>query len=161
MFFNKKLLNIFKKTKTTTDEFTYPCSYLNPILDGLTGYSLFSNDSGTTGNITLNDSVTNYEYLEIFYKNVDNICSSIKVKNPNGKVVGLSCPVTFTGGNGNGGLYAIHSRIIDISGTSIATHSSNNNGSYYGAIALWENSSATLDKTNYIYITKVIGYKVL
>ena len=33
MFFNKKLLNIFKKTKTTTDEFTYPCSYINNQLD--------------------------------------------------------------------------------------------------------------------------------
>lgn len=30
---NKKLLDIFKTTKTTTDEYTYPCSYINDKLE--------------------------------------------------------------------------------------------------------------------------------
>jgi hypothetical protein len=156
---NKKLLDIFKTTKTTSDEHSYTCSYLNPILDGLTGYSLYSNDSGTTGSVTLSDSASNYEYIEIFYRNVDNIYSSVRVKNPNSKLVGLICPVSFVGGSGNRALFALHSRIVSISGTSIATHSITNNGNYYSAFAFWENGSPTVEKTNYIYITKVIGYK--
>lgn len=156
---NKKLLNIFKTTKTTSDEYTYPCSYINPILDGLTGYSLYSNDSGSSGNITLSESAANYEYLEIFYKNVDNIYSSVRVKNPNTKNVGLLIPVSFTGGSGNSGLFALHSRTITISGTNINTLSTNNNGNYYAGFALWENGSPSVEKNNYIYITKVIGYK--
>ena len=31
MELNKKLLNIFKKTRTTSDEYTYTCSYINEI----------------------------------------------------------------------------------------------------------------------------------
>lgn len=146
-------------TYGTSQEIGYSQEYVNTELDKLKAYSLYNNTSGTTGNVTLSDSASNYEYIEIFYKNVDGIFSSTKVKSPNGKTVGLSCSVTFVGGSGNNGLYAIHSRIIDISGTSINTHSITSNGSYYGALALWENGSASLDKTNYIYITQVIGYK--
>ena len=159
MKLNKKLLDIFKKIKTTSDEYTYTCSYINPILDGLTGYSLYSDDSGTNENITLSDSAANYEYLEIFYRNVDNIYSSVRVKNPNEKSVGLLIPVCFTGGSGNVGLFALHNRTINISGTSIKTLSVGNNGNYYAGFALWENRSPSVEKNNYIYITKVIGYK--
>ena len=159
MKINKKLLDIFKTTKTTSDEYTYTCSYINPILDGLTGYSLYSNDSGSNGNITLSDNVSNYEYIEIFYRNVDNIYSSVRVKNPNTKNVNLLVSVSFTGGTGNPGLFALHSRTINISGTSINTLSIDNNGNYYAGFALWENGSPSVEKSNYIYITKVIGYK--
>lgn len=35
MELNKKLLNIFKKTKTTSDEYTYTCSYINDLEDNI------------------------------------------------------------------------------------------------------------------------------
>jgi hypothetical protein len=50
MNINKKLLNIFKKTKTTSDEDTYTCSYVNDLEDqidaqinNLKAYSLYDN----------------------------------------------------------------------------------------------------------------------
>lgn len=35
MKLNKKLLDIFKKTKTTSDEYTYTCSYINEEFENL------------------------------------------------------------------------------------------------------------------------------
>ena len=37
MNINKKLLDIFKKTKTTSDEYTYTCSYINDLEDNISG----------------------------------------------------------------------------------------------------------------------------
>ena len=45
MKFNKKLLDIFKKTKTTSDEYTYTCSYINTELDKKLGYTKSNADS--------------------------------------------------------------------------------------------------------------------
>lgn len=43
---------------------------------------------GTTpGNITLNDSVANYKYIEILYHDNDAVFNSVKVENADGKLV--------------------------------------------------------------------------
>ena len=127
------------------------------VKDLTTGHVLYSNASGTTGNITLSDSAANYVRFEIEYTNPDALYDVIDIYEPDGKDVNLSIPFAFTGGSR--GLFAIHSRDITINGTSISTKVDAVNGNFYGALVLWENTQITLDKTNYIKIVKVIGYK--
>lgn len=157
MKLNNNLLNI-KNAHSISETDVYSCNYVNNNFQ-LVGEVLYSNDTGTTGNVTLSKSASNYSYIEIMFKNVDACYSSVKIENPNGKVVSLTSVVSFTGGSGVNGLIAVHSRDVTISGTNISTLSSTSNGNYYGALAFWEGQNASLDKTNYIYITKVIGYK--
>lgn len=45
MKLNKKLLDIFKKVKTTSDEYTYACSYINTELDKKSSYTKSNTDS--------------------------------------------------------------------------------------------------------------------
>ena len=49
---------------------------------------LFENATGILGNVTLSESVANYEYLEIHYVS-DNFSNSMTIRNPNNKQVCL------------------------------------------------------------------------
>ena len=155
-----KLEKTAVKTSTTTSATdTYSCTYINTQVDNLKAYSLYDNSTGTTGDVTLSDSSANYNYLEIFYKNVDGLVNSTKVYSPNGKYANLLCAVSFTGGTGNNALFALHSRCVTINTNKIKTLSTTNNGSYYAGFALWSGGSPTVEINNYISIIKVVGYK--
>ena len=61
MFLNKKLLNIFKKTKTTSDNDTYTCNYINDKLDAIdTSLTNLSNDMKFSNWTNLYSSGNNY-----------------------------------------------------------------------------------------------------
>lgn len=47
--------------------------------------TLYENSTGSNGNVTLNDDVSNYKYLEVFYRDSSNYYGSQKIENPNGK----------------------------------------------------------------------------
>jgi hypothetical protein len=49
MNINKKLLNIFKKVKTTSDEYTYTCSYINDLVE-----DVYSNNEVKTNKVWVN-----------------------------------------------------------------------------------------------------------
>lgn len=49
---------------------------------------LYVNDSGTNGTITLNESIANFAYIEVFYGDGSNFMSQ-KIHNPNGKTLYL------------------------------------------------------------------------
>lgn len=111
----------------------------------LSGKVLYNNASGTAGTVTLSDSAENYTYLEIFYRSSgDNACGSVKVFNPNGKLVHLGTIHYIADYD-----YAKFA-LVNVSGSMI-TFSQNyqiilkNNGSEYSA-------------ENAIYITRVVGY---
>lgn len=111
----------------------------------LSGKVLYNSASGTAGTVTLSDSVENYTYLEIFYRSSgDNACGSVKVFNPNGKLVHLGTIHYIADYD-----YAKFA-LVNVSGSMI-TFSQNyqiilkNNGSEYSA-------------ENAIYITRVVGY---
>lgn len=61
-------------------------------IEGLQGTILFENENGVNTNITLSETVANFDYIEIFYarKGSLTIFSSVKVENPNGKYAQLS-----------------------------------------------------------------------
>lgn len=98
--------------------------------------------------VTLKDSAKNYSYIEIFYRTNDNFYNSVKVSNPNGKDVLLIGAWINTAGT-----TTLKLKIASINETNISPSSSTRYGDFGVA------GSTTKTATDYIYITKVLGYK--
>lgn len=98
--------------------------------------ALYNNTSGTTGNVTLNETSANFEYLEIFFgDSAGNLpaYSSVKVYNPNGKRVSTTIGERESASASN---IRLNVRTLTISGTSINVESYqvnyvNDGGSYH------------------------------
>ena len=117
----------------------------------LNGKVLFEGDSN--GEITLNDDLSNYEYIDIIYKSNDIIpfYNTTRVYSPIDKRITLLVWVISATGSGS---YA-KGRNVDISNTKIS-----NTSTRYNETGLNSNSPAAIVIGNFVYITKVIGYKV-
>lgn len=123
---------------TTDKEATYFKNY-NPI-------TLYENSSGTTGTVTLSKSSADFTYLEIFGVTNSGENISQKVFSPNGKNFNLS-----GGYLANATTWQNVNARYNISGTSITKEYE-----YY----INNGASNDIGKTeNYIYITRVDGYK--
>lgn len=108
--------------------------------------TLYDNTSGTNANLTLNASAANYDYIEIYFRDNNNNCSSVKVCNPNGKSVSLISHHN----NGNNTIW-FKTAIITISGNSITFGNSEE-------VRLIHGSSPSISSSSNIYITRVVGY---
>jgi hypothetical protein len=108
---------------------------------------LYNNTSGSNEAITLSDSAANYNYLKIYFKDAYDRCGSREIYSPNGKYVSL---LTGTTPANSAGLYMC-SKTVSISGTTIS-----NIGYSQNVIGV---SSVSSTIYNYIYITRVEGYK--
>ena len=110
--------------------------------------SLYDNSSGTNGTVTLSESAENFSYLEIFYvtKSNENSYGSVKIFEPNGKIANLSRQYDK---DKTYGVY-LYAKDAQISGTTITVISAG--WQYIG-------SDGYIGSTDYIYITKVLGYK--
>lgn len=116
------------------------------ILNAIQGESLYSNTSGSASSIQLSNSAANYDKLYIEYIDNDGTVGSKEITSPNGKNVYLS--ITYPGS-----VSYKKDVIVAISGTSITPQT-------YSTITFRNNQSPTINSsTNYIYITKVIGFK--
>lgn len=102
-----------------------------------TPVSLWSGN--TNANITLSQTVANFKRVTIFYRDNDNLYSSVDVYDPLNKSVLLTS-------NYNGRY--IKSRVVNLSGTAV-------NSWYYGQTDAVNGNQET---TNLIYITKVLGW---
>lgn len=108
---------------------------------------LYTSTNGSNAAITLNETVANFDYIEIFFKNNDGYYSSAKVDAPNGKT---ACIISVDP-NSSSILY-FKSTTLVINGTTITP----NHWSEFGV----KSSGITgFAATNYNYITKVVGYK--
>lgn len=130
---------------SASDSDGYSCNYANSHFGGIV---LYNNASGDNGNITLNESVNNYSYIEIFYRtnDGDGYRGSIKLQTNNSMVASLTAhhyvPNT---------LY-IKFKEINITGTSITNLQ-------YVEYFFSNGSTVTVNEQNNIYITRVVGYK--
>ena len=117
---------------------------------------LYNNATGSNGSITLSDSASNYDYLEIFYTdNQKSLIYSVKVQTPNGKSVGLNMLDSWVV---SGTAYTdIKTRRVLISDKTISTENYNN-VSRCSYLSFRGTAIDTHSNTNYIYITKVVGY---
>ena len=149
IFFIDKKLNSIGINCFPKDNESLEISGLN-VYDAIVGKVLY-NSSGEAGTISLNDSVANYTYIEIFYTdNNGNGNSSVKVYQANGKNVDLS---TIEAGGTTGYTY-IRRTGYDISTNSITPQTSN-----MGYVLIDGSTVSTVTGTNYLRITRVIGYK--
>lgn len=141
---NDKLVPEAKGTKTESDSDFYNCNYINEILNGVV---LYNDETGSNETITLSESTANYTYIEIFFKDNNGInFSSIKVYQPNGKNVSLS-------NIDNSAKYIT----FRSAGYTISEATMTNTRK---VLASFNASSQTYSTTtNYIYITRIIGYK--
>jgi len=112
-------------------------------------HSLFTNATGTSGAVTLSDSASNYDFLEIYYfeNHASQGLTSRRIYDADGKTILLD---SVAPDSTNVKIY-ISGTYYSISGTSISRSSS-----YSWAIS---SSPYAVGDTNQIYITKVIGYK--
>ena len=109
---------------------------------------LYEKEAGTTANFTLKEDISNFKYLEFFYKTNDGNLSSRKVYNnfASSNTIDLSSNHSIT----NSILY-IKTVVIKITNTSVKITG-------YNELGL-NASGIMFINTNNIYITKVFGYK--
>ena len=105
----------------------------------------------TTEDITLNDDVSNYTYIEIFFRCNSGYYNSIKIHNPNNKKAVL---IIIECNNADNYFMNYKTKNVIISGNTITNQ-------YYGEInfRLSTKSISAADRNNFIYIARVIGYK--
>lgn len=116
------------------------------LLNEVLGKVLYENNNGSNETVTLNDSASNYKFIEIFYKSNDNAYSSVRVDTPNGKRVSLLA------------FWSIDDWLYGkIKQVSISNNKINNLAAQQ--LVIGSGASPTVSLSNYIYITKVIGYK--
>lgn len=112
------------------------------------GRVLYSNSSGSTGTITLNETANNFSMIEIFYGKDSQGYDSTKIFLPNGKTASLTATNMFS----TTGIQTA-TKLVTISGTSVTPNTSR---------CGYVNSDGSVLKTgaeNAIKIRYVVGYK--
>lgn len=114
------------------------------------GVELYEKISGSNDTITLNDDLSNYKFIEIYVKDNNGVGNNAtKVFMPNGKNVGIS----LTEASSATKTYIRRTR-YNLSGTQITP-----NTTTAGYVLIDGSSISTSTGTNYLYITKVLGWR--
>ena len=135
---------IIQEDGTASETNVYSASAMDNKIQSLKRVTLYENASGTNTTLTLNDSVANYEDIEIFYKSNDNAYSSVKVNNANNKNIIL---VNMTPNTTNNVLY-VKATVVKAQNNSITV-----------VDGLEGYGSGGITTGNRNYIVKVVGYK--
>lgn len=106
---------------------------------------LYSDDEGTTGNITLSQSADNYSYIEIFY-NTTGYENSTKIS---GNKASLISHITDTSVSQT----YVDFKNVTLNGTSLIVNS------HQEWVNIWGSTSIAVGNDNRIFITKILGYK--
>lgn len=113
---------------------------------------LFENSDGVIGDITLIENITNYSYIEIYYKQNDGTYGYTKCVARNNAHIDLTVNHITNNGYAN----SFSSRTINIYNNTIKTLNTNR---YISGNITSDNNLSGTTATNNIYITKVVGYK--
>lgn len=128
----------------------YSCHYSNKYFTE--GTILYENANGTNADFTLNETIANYKYIQVEYTDNNKDCYRLSNLIP---ADNCKDNLDIWGGFYDGGIRIVgRTSFLSISGTSATIVSSSRNG-YFVITPSGANSQAG----NYIYITKVIGYK--
>ena len=120
---------------------------INDLSENVKGTVLYNNSSGSNGQITLSDSVANYDYIEIFYGSINRGgMNSVKVYNPNNTRADF-----FIGSFFEDTAY-INNKRVAIANNAI-TNVTYGNGAF-------TTTGTTVGTQNSIYIYRVVGYKI-
>lgn len=111
------------------------------------GVVLFEGASVLT--TTLNDNVTNYKYIDIFYNAFNSQCHSVRVNTDETNVILLQTIHAGVDGSIN-----FNSRGVKLNGTQIVTEAER-----YSSTAISLEKEISITHTNNITVTKIVGYK--
>ena len=137
-------------------------SNLNSMQDGIyedidevetkrAGKVLYSNTSGTTGEITLIENISNYRFLEVYgFENTTNANLYTKYDISSGKNLNLNSLNVIENGN----LMRFISTNYSVSSNTITPISSNS-----GIVHIFNRVINAQQQENAVLVTKVIGYK--
>ena len=142
----EKITNNIRNIYTTSDTETYSCNYLNNIINN--SDTLYENADGTTGNVSLSKSITNYDCLDIVYgdktrKMIQRIATNSTIFNLSRQIVDNSKNVFYRNTQ-----YTLTSNSISVQ--------------YFNGYTIYAaNSNITFETltSSGITIYKVIGYK--
>lgn len=126
---------------------------IKSVINNMEPTVLYNNPSGSNSTISLSDSVTNYSFIEIYYKSNDDYVSSKKLIAQNGNTVLYE----FQPQTSNEDALYLKLRVITINGNTISTRQGSNG--YYIKEVFFSTNGYQQYANNYIYITKVLGYK--
>lgn len=136
--------DVIQEDGTASETNVYSSVAVDNKIQALKRVTLYENASGTNTTLTLNDSVANYEDIEIFYKSNDNAYSSVKVNNANNKNI---CLINMTPNATNNVLY-VKATVVKAQNNSITV-----------VDGLEGYGSGGITTGNKNYIVKVVGYK--
>lgn len=144
--------NLSSLNTTNKNNLVSAINEVNANANNLTAVALYEHTSGSNGNIMLSDYVSNYSYIEIFYKDNDDNYNSMKFiyKTNNQNIVLSTLPISI----GDTNYARAKTSIYSVNGTFLEFVSSAdwNLSANAGTI------TTTLGK-GVIYIVKVLGYK--
>ena len=109
---------------------------------------LYEKKAGTTANFTLKENISNFKYLEIFFRSHDDFYSSRKIYHNNAS----SIKFDLTSDN------FVTNTVLYIKSTVYSITNKNVSVSGYGQLGI-NTTDITHTNKNLIYITKVFGYK--
>ena len=111
--------------------------------------TLYENQSGTQGTITISKSVGDFEYVDILFRNDVDFFAVQRVYNPNGKIASLYVDTAYDN------TAMMYLGAILLSGISV-TWSDAHKGFF--AVSL-NNNTHRFDYNLVLWITKIIGYQ--
>ena len=109
---------------------------------------LYENESGYTGNITLNDHVENYSYIEILYSKNGSYFNSTKVP----KFAYHSVCLMYSYRESSSNLTQMGTKVVSFSGKTMTSGQA-------GGINVFGSSGFDAYSSNEIYVHQVMGYK--
>ena len=115
----------------------------NTKLESLIPYVLYDNSSGTTSNIPLSDNINNYSYIEIYYRTNDGTKFQNCVKTKVESLIVASLVYNYY-------YLVMYTKIAIVQLTNSSLNFLSNTETYNGG---------NYSSGNFIYVTKVIGYK--
>lgn len=144
--------NLSSLNTTSKNNLVSAINEVNGKINALTAVTLYEHTSGRNGNIILYDNVSNYSYIEIFYKDNDDNYNSMKFiyKTNNQNIVLSTLPVSI----GDTNYARAKTSIYSLNGTNLEFVSSADWNLSVNAGTI----TTTLGK-GVIYIIKVLGYK--
>lgn len=126
---------------------------IQTILDAITPVTLYENSSGTYENFTLNDSVSNYSYIDIisYQSGYGNTTATSRLYEPNGKTIRINRQ-RYDGSTSGYDRLQNFGMNLTFLGTTVTV------SGRYGYVVGTGNYGTYSDT---MYVTKVIGYKGL
>lgn len=124
---------------------------LNPIIpryEKMISNVLYENENGTNSSITLSDDISNYKYIEIFYRSNDSDLKSTKIFNNNSSNVYIDLTIN----------HFVTNTILYIKTTNVNIIDKNLTITGYGQLNL-DTQGIGHTNSNNIFITKIVGYK--